>query len=107
MSLSPNTVFAQHEIDPENWIEMRKMFRHKGRIPSIEEDVAALAGPEEKFPMDKKSLKIKNIKDKDDSLTYWLSRSPRERIKAVELLRKQFNGNSEGFQRIIRIIQQT
>ena len=56
--------------------------------------------------MDKKHFKIKNIRDKDDALTYWLSRSPRERIEAVEILRKQFNGSTERFQRIIRIIQQ-
>ena len=40
---SPYNVFAQHEIPPENWIEMRKMFRNKGPIPTIEEDVIALA----------------------------------------------------------------
>lgn len=56
--------------------------------------------------MDKKHFKVRNIKDKDDALTYWLSRPPRERIEAMEILRKQFNGNAEGFQRIIRIIQQ-
>jgi hypothetical protein len=37
-------VFAQHEIVPENWMEMRKMFRNKGPMPRIEEDIAALAG---------------------------------------------------------------
>jgi hypothetical protein len=35
---------AQHSIDVENWIEMRKMLREKGPAPSIQEDVAALAG---------------------------------------------------------------
>ena len=44
LSSSPHNIFAQHEIVPENWIEMRKMFRNKGPIPTIEEDVAALAG---------------------------------------------------------------
>ena len=37
---------TQHEIDPETWIEMRKMLREKGPAPSITEDVAALASPE-------------------------------------------------------------
>ena len=41
----PPTV-AQHAVDPEVWIEMRKMVRHAGPLPSIEEDVAALAGPD-------------------------------------------------------------
>jgi hypothetical protein len=35
---------AQHKVDPETWVEMRKMFREKGPTPTIEEDVAALAG---------------------------------------------------------------
>ena len=44
----PHNVFAQHEIDPETWIEMRKMLRQKGPAPTIEEDIAALAGPDAK-----------------------------------------------------------
>ncbi len=48
MRLSPDIAFAQHEIAPETWIEMRKMTRHKGPNPRIEEDVAALAGPDAK-----------------------------------------------------------
>jgi hypothetical protein len=48
VSSTPYTVFAQHEIDPETWIEMRKMFRNKGPTPTIEEDIAALAGPDAK-----------------------------------------------------------
>ena len=48
MISSPNIVFAQHEMDPETWIEMRKMFRNKGPTPTIDEDIAALAGPEAK-----------------------------------------------------------
>jgi len=48
LSLSPPKVFAQHEIAPENWIEMRKMFRNKGPMPTIEEDIAALTGSDAK-----------------------------------------------------------
>jgi len=48
LNSSPNNVCAQHEIDPETWIEMRKMLRKKGPTPTIEEDVAALAGPDAK-----------------------------------------------------------
>jgi len=57
--------------------------------------------------MFKKVIKIRNIKEKDDDLDYWISRPPHERIEAVEILRKQFNGTTERFQRIIRVIQQT
>jgi hypothetical protein len=42
--ICPLHAFA-HEIDPETWIGMRKMMRHKGPVPTIAEDIAALAGP--------------------------------------------------------------
>ncbi len=39
-----STALAQHVLETEQWVEMRKMFRHKGPVPTIREDVAALAG---------------------------------------------------------------
>ena len=42
----PCGAMAQHRLDSETWIEMRKMFRETGPKPSIEDDVAALAGPD-------------------------------------------------------------
>jgi hypothetical protein len=49
VGISPKWVYAQHQIDPETWIEMRKMSRLKGPGPTIEEDIAALAGPDVKY----------------------------------------------------------
>ncbi len=40
-----------------------------------------------------------------DDLAYWLTRSPAERIAAVESLRKQFHGTAAGLQRIARVVQ--
>lgn len=57
--------------------------------------------------MNKKVIKIIGIKDKGDSPAYWRSRTPRERIEAVEILREQFIAGTERFQRTIRVIQQT
>jgi hypothetical protein len=57
--------------------------------------------------MIKKVIKILDLKNKGADLAYWLSKSPEERIEAVEILRKQFNGNTKRLQRIIRVIQQT
>jgi hypothetical protein len=39
VSSSANTVSAQHKIDPEAWVEMRKMLFKKGPAPTIEEDI--------------------------------------------------------------------
>ena len=36
---------------------------------------------------------------------YWLSRSPEERIAAVELLRRQRHGSSARLQRVARVVQ--
>ena len=56
--------------------------------------------------MIKKVVTIRDLKDKASDLEYWLSKSPEERIEAVEILRRQTDGNTERLQRVIRIIQQ-
>lgn len=60
--------------------------------------------------MIKKVVTIKNINDKDmisDDLKYWTAKSPEERIATVDYLRKQFHGNSERLQRVVRVIQRS
>jgi len=55
-----------------------------------------------------KTVKKINLTDKEQlnsDLDYWLSRTPEERISAVEILRRQFNGNSARLQRTVRIIK--
>ena len=59
--------------------------------------------------MIEKTIKILNLKDTGQSksdLDYWLSRSRDERISAVEILRRQYNGDSARLQRVVRIVQQ-
>jgi hypothetical protein len=54
-----------------------------------------------------KTVKI-NLTDKEQlnsDLDYWLSRTPGDCISAVENLRRQYNVNSAGLQRIVRIIK--
>ena len=58
--------------------------------------------------MIKKTVKIRALRDESqisEDLVYWLSRSPEERIAAVEYLRRQFHGSSTRLQRVARIIQ--
>lgn len=40
-----------------------------------------------------------------EDLAYWLTRTPAERIAAVESLRKQFHGSTARLQRIARVVQ--
>jgi len=52
----------------------------------------------------------RSMKDFDEvkgNLSYWLSRTPEERVAAVEYLRRQFNGISARLQRSARIIQRS
>lgn len=60
--------------------------------------------------MIKKVVNIKNLDEKNDTLDdlkYWLSKSPQERIAAVEYLRRQFHGSSARLQRVARVIQRS
>jgi len=54
-----------------------------------------------------KVIQKKNLHDTtpSDDLAWWLTRSPEERIEAVEILRRQLNGNAERLQRVARIIE--
>ena len=57
--------------------------------------------------MIKKVVTIKNLDDKNlilEDLKYWLSKSPKERIAAVEYLRRQFHGDTARLQRVARVI---
>ena len=47
------------------------------------------------------------LEDQDQrDLTYWLSKTPAERIAAVEALRLQYYGHIERLQRTVRVTQQ-
>lgn len=46
-------------------------------------------------------------KDENSALQYWLKKTPEERIEAVELLRRQHDGNTERLQRTVRVIKRT
>ncbi len=40
-----------------------------------------------------------------DELSYWLGKSPEERVAAVDALRRQYYGSAERLQRVARVIQ--
>jgi hypothetical protein len=55
-----------------------------------------------------KVVKIVALNDRNlimDDLKYWLSKSPEERVAAVELLRRQHHGSTERLQRVVSIVQ--
>lgn len=60
--------------------------------------------------MVKKVVKKHIVKDFDsvkEDLAYWLSKTPEERVEAVEYLRRQLYGSTARLQKTARVIQQT
>lgn len=48
----------------------------------------------------------KELSSVKEDLAYWLSKTPEDRIGAVEILRRQAHGDSERLQRTAHVIQQ-
>lgn len=55
-----------------------------------------------------KSVKISSLKDHHSDFAYWMTKTPEERLYALEFLRQQyitFNKNvQQGFQRVCTVI---
>lgn len=55
--------------------------------------------------IDRSVLKIGNIKDESDEKVYWLSKSPHERIHAIEIMRTIIYGEHATSQRLQRFFE--
>ena len=54
-----------------------------------------------------KKARLGEFSEVKDNLAYWLSKSPGERVAAVEFLRRERNGSSARLQRSARVVQRT
>ncbi len=54
-----------------------------------------------------KKISLDNKNKNYEDVKYWLSQKPEDRIEAVEILRRQYCGNTERLQRVVKIISQT
>jgi len=52
-----------------------------------------------------KKADLRNFSEIRENLSYWLSKTPEERLSALEHLRKTFHGTSGRLQRAARIAQ--
>jgi hypothetical protein len=62
----------------------------------------------EDFQVDRTRISVARLTDKDDAVEYWLSPPVEERLRALELLRRTFYGDtsaSEGLQRVLEVAQ--
>ena len=55
--------------------------------------------------INKKIISVVSLKDKDDSREYWLSKSPQERIQAIEFLRQIMYGYDPSTTRLQRVFE--
>ena len=48
---------------------------------------------------------LSNFSEVKENLAYWLSRTPSERVAAVEYLRRQRDGSTARLQRVARVVE--
>lgn len=48
---------------------------------------------------------FKEVEETNPDLEFWLTKTPEERLAAVEFLRRQVYGNSARLQRVLRIVE--
>jgi hypothetical protein len=59
--------------------------------------------------MIEKVISIRRLEDRSSlksDYAFWMTKSPEERIEAVDLLRRQYHGDSARLQRSARVVQQ-
>lgn len=62
------------------------------------------------FRMDKSVLSVTSLFDESDEKAYWLSKTPHERLEAVELMRQinyGYNPITSRLQRVLEVAQLT
>lgn len=57
------------------------------------------------FRLDKSVISIVPLSQADDELEYWLTRTPEERLRAVELIRRTLYGYSDPPPRLQRVLE--
>jgi hypothetical protein len=57
------------------------------------------------FRMDKSSFSVSSLQESDNDVEYWLSKTPEERILAVEFLRQLIYGYDPATERLQRFFE--
>ncbi|MCF6285568.1 MAG: DUF3450 domain-containing protein [Candidatus Hydrogenedentes bacterium] len=55
--------------------------------------------------LDKTAFSVCDLADQDDDLAYWLSRSPQERLAAIEFLRQMMYDYDPATERMERVLE--
>lgn len=62
------------------------------------------------FQIDRTAFSVVTLDQADDELQYWLTKTPQQRLQAVELIRQTLYGydpSTAGLQRVLTIAQQS
>lgn len=61
--------------------------------------------------IDKTHIKKGKMREAGNDLSYWLTKTPQERLEAADLIRQEYNdwkyGSGQRLQRVYRIIKRT
>jgi len=57
--------------------------------------------------LDKNKITISSIQDESDEMAYWLSKTPQERIEAIEVMRQIIYGYDPATTRLQRVLEIT
>jgi hypothetical protein len=52
-----------------------------------------------------KKRSLQEVSSRQEDLAYWLSKTPEERVAAVDYLRRQYYGSAARLQRVARVVQ--
>jgi hypothetical protein len=55
--------------------------------------------------MDKTAFSVGSLDDADDTVDYWLSKTPAERFEAIELMRQIMYGYDPDTERLQRVLE--
>jgi hypothetical protein len=61
-----------------------------------------------KFKLDKNAFQVSSIRDESDEKSYWLSKTPEERLQAMELMRQinyGYNPITARLQRVLEVVK--
>ena len=67
-----------------------------------------MSARDDPFKMDKTAFSVASLFDEPDEKAYWLSKTPHERLEALELMRQViygYNASSARLQRVLEVIE--
>lgn len=91
-------------------VDLRRPFPRNGRFYQLYVIMKSMEIDENHLKLDKTSLVISSLEEPTDEIVFWSTKSPIERMAAIELMRQIIYGydpTSTRLQRVLTITQRT